>query len=101
MSNHRNRKLLDALRELPCTADFPHDCRGQIVACHANDAIFGRGFAYKTPDHFTAAMCKDAHDIIDGRKGGWSKDDKRYAWLRAYVRTQNLLWDGGLIEVAR
>lgn len=99
MPANRSAKLLKALRDLPCMADFPHRCNGPSVACHANDILFGRGFAYKTPDHFTAAMCPEAHDFVDGRKGGWDKETKRMEWLRAYVRTQNELWESGRVIV--
>ena len=99
MANHRSSPILKALRDLPCMASFPHVCNGPSIPCHANDLLFGRGFAHKTPDHFTAACCPEAHDYIDGRRGGWDKETKRAEWLRAYVRTQNALWESGRICV--
>ena len=97
--NYRSRKLLDLAHDMPCMASFPHQCQGKSVPCHANDLLFGRGFAYKAPDWAWCAACPDAHDYIDGRKGGWDKEVKRGEWLRAYVRTQNFLWETGKVVV--
>lgn len=100
MANYRNRKLLNLAHDMPCMAQFPHVCSGPSVPCHANDLLFGRGFAYKTPDWAYAACCNDAHEYLDGRKGGWDKETKRAEWLRAYVKTQNELWESGRVKTA-
>jgi hypothetical protein len=62
--------------------------------------MWGRGFGYKTGDQFTAALCPEAHDFIDGRKGGWDKETKHAEWLRAYIATQNWLWSNGKVKAA-
>ena len=95
----RSRAVLDVCHDTPCMADFPHQCTGQIVPAHSNMQIFGRGHAFKADDCFAAALCRDAHDLIDGRKGGWTKDEKQGAWLRAYVRTQRWQWTNGKFRV--
>lgn len=96
----RSRKLLDAIRDVPCQATFPHECRHPPVAAHANDSMFGRGHAFKADDCFVASLCPEAHDLIDGRKGGWDKELKRAEWMRAYVGTQRWLWTNEKLEVA-
>lgn len=60
---------------------------------HGNDLLLGRGASFKAPDWAIAAGCHDAHDYIDGRKGGWTKDEKRSEWWRAFVKTQNHLFE--------
>ena len=100
MANYRNRRLLDLAHEMPCFADFPHDCRGSVVPCHSNQQIFGRGASYKSHDWAFAAICSNGHDYIDGRRGGWAKEDKQAAWLRAYIKTQDYLWKEGKVKVA-
>lgn len=100
MSNYRNRRLLDLAHEIPCQADFPHVCEGSVVPAHSNQGIFGRGAFYKSHDWAYAALCHDAHDYVDGRRGGWAKEDKQAAWLRAYIKTQTYIWENGKVRVA-
>ena len=97
---YRSRKLLDAVRDVPCQARFPHNCYGTPVACHANGLEFGRGHAFKADDCFVAALCPEAHDLVDGRRGGWDKETKRAEWLAAYISTQRWLWTNDKLEVA-
>ena len=98
--NYRNRRLLDLAHEMPCCASFPHNCFGQVVPCHSNQQAFGRGSSFKSHDWAIAACCCEAHDYIDGRKGGWDKETKHAEWLRAYVKTQEWLWNEGKVMVA-
>lgn len=100
MSNFRNRKLLDAIHEIPCQADFPHQCQGASVPAHSNEARYGRGFSYKSHDWAVAALCPDAHDFVDGRKGGWAKEDKHAEWQRAHVKTITWLFENGKVKIA-
>lgn len=98
----RSRKLLNLLHDTPCMAQFPHDCTAHlsVVPAHANDLLFGRGSYHKPDDCFVAAMCQEAHDFIDGRKGGWPKESKRSEWMLAYVETQRYLWTHEKVKVA-
>ena len=100
MANYRNRKLLDAIHEIPCQADFPHQCAGTVIPAHSNEIRYGRGFAYKSHDWAVAALCPVAHDFVDGRRGSWDKETKHAEWLRAFVKTQTELWERGLIRVS-
>lgn len=95
----RNRKLLDLAHGLPCTFTFPHVCQGQIVPCHANWQVLGRGFSFKSDDIFFAAGCREAHDMVDGRKPGLEGESRWWEWLRAHVATMRLLWERGLVRV--
>lgn len=96
---YRNRKLLDLAHDMPCMASFAHECQGLSVPCHSNEHLWGRGFSHKAPDWAYAAMCPVAHDYVDGRRGGWAKSSKHAEWLFAYIKTQNYLWENGLIKV--
>ncbi len=71
-----------------------------MVPCHSNQQIFGRGFSFKAHDWAFAGCCAEAHEFIDGRKGGWDKETKHAEWLRAFVKTQTYLWQEGKIKVS-
>lgn len=66
---------------------------------HSNDLTMGRGASFKAPDWAVAAGCMEAHDFIDGRRGGWDKDTKRAEWFRAYVKTQDWLFENEKLVV--
>jgi hypothetical protein len=95
----RCRKLLDLAHEdTSCKADFPHVCIG-FQGCepaHADHQIFGRGVGFKTPDWAAAHLCHNAHSALS--KMG--REEKFYAWLRAYVATQDYLWTEGKLRIA-
>lgn len=97
---YRNRRLLDLAHDMPCQARFPHTCNGPSVPAHSNQQIFGRGFAHKSGDMFFAAICPAAHDQIDGRHPGMDKETKQAEWLRAYIATQQWIWENGKVKVA-
>lgn len=97
---YRNRKLLDLAHEAPCCAQFPHRCNGKSIPAHSNQQAHGRGYAHKTDDQFHAAVCPEAHDFLDGRKGGWTKEEKASEWDRAYIATQRHYWNTGKVQVA-
>ena len=106
---YRNRKLLDLAHEIPCQAQFKHECTGLYVQdngkylCvpgHSNNQIFGRGGWHKCPDNFFAALCPPAHDAIDGRSGDMDRETKAAEWLRAFIATQTHLWESGKLRVA-
>lgn len=98
---YRNRALLDLAHDAPCLAQFPHRCSGPSVPAHSNEQRHGRGHGHKADDCFFAIVCPEAHDYLDGRKGGWAKEEKRAEWDRANVATQRYLWTNKLIEVRK
>lgn len=95
---YRNRKLLDLAHDMPCMADFPHQCMGHLGCdpAHSDSHIFGRGIGHKSNDFAFAAMCNPAHRMLDT----FDHDTKFFEWLRAYSKTQRYLWEQGLIKVA-
>jgi hypothetical protein len=90
---YRSRQHLDLIHDVPCMCRFVHGCEGLSEPMHGNDLLLGRGASFKAPDWAVAAGCHDAHDYIDGRKGMWTKDEKRAEWWRAFVATQNWLFE--------
>lgn len=66
---------------------------------HSNALSMGRGAYFKTPDWATAAGCTNAHDFIDGRKGGWSLEEKRSEWQLAFYRTMDWLFTNAKLVV--
>lgn len=96
---YRNKRLTDLAHHAPCFAKFPHQCNGPSVPCHSNELRFGRGGGHKSNDCFFAACCPTAHDLIDGRAGGWDKETKHAEWMLAYIATQVWLWETGRVIV--
>jgi hypothetical protein len=94
----RNRKLLDQAHDMPCHADFPHECTGWqgCEPAHSDSQLFGRGHGHKSNDWAYASMCHTAHMMLNT----FSKDEKFWAWLRAFVKTITWLWENKRIRVA-
>ncbi len=42
-------------------------------------------------------MCHEAHMMLDRM----DREEKFFAWLRAYAKTQGFLWENNLVEVKR
>lgn len=99
VANYRNRKLLDLAHNMPCMADFPHQCTGYLGCdpAHSDSSIFGRGFSFKSHDFAYAAMCNPSHKMLDT----FDNEAKKFEWLRAYVKTQKYLWENKLVRVSR
>lgn len=65
---HRNRRLLDLARGMPCLLRIEGVCIGgteTTVACHSNWAIHGKGGARKADDQFTVHGCASCHRWLD------------------------------------
>lgn len=99
---YENRKLLDLPHDSPCFAQFRHQCNAHLgcVPAHDNALAGGHGAGLKASDNRHASVCPEAHDYLDGRKGGWSLEEKRSEWDRAYIATQYHYWTSGKVRVA-
>lgn len=96
---HRDRRLLDLAHEAPCFADFPHECY-EYLGCdpaHSDSQMFGRGGWHKSSDWAHASMCNTAHKMLDSME----REEKFFAWLRAFVKTQDYYWENKLIKVVK
>ena len=99
----RSRRLLDQAHEMPCMADFEHDCCGWqgCEPAHADSHLFGRGAGHKTADCFFAAMCRNAHKMITAAVGGgMNREEKLFCWIRAHAKTMEYLWTNKKLRVA-
>lgn len=95
----RSRKLLDLAHDMPCQADFLHQC-GSWQGCepaHSDSHIFGRGHGHKSADFAFASLCHTAHMMLDGME----REEKFFAWLRAYAKTQAWLWENKKVGVMK
>lgn len=94
---YRNRKLLDQAHDMPCMAEFPHECRGWqgCDPAHSDWSLFGRGKDHKSHDFAFAAMCHTAHELLST----FEREIKRMEWLRAFVGTQLWLWENERLKV--
>jgi hypothetical protein len=81
---YRNKKLLEACRELPCQICYAQD--GTVCACHSNQQVHGKGTGIKASDAMVASLCAKCHYEIDnGKKYG--KEERREQWNRAHQNT--------------
>lgn len=94
--SYRNRKILDFARDRPCV--LCGGCDGTTVAAHSNALEHGRGIGLKTPDFMVAYVCQHHHDLIDGRTGRLSKEEKRQMWLDAWIKTVPIWFNKGIVK---
>jgi hypothetical protein len=93
----RSRALLDLAHFIPCRAQFGHACGWTSEPAHSDSQIFGRGHGHKSADWAFAAMCHTAHMALDK----FNREDKQAEWLRAFVATQNWLWENQMLKVVK
>lgn len=93
---YRSKKLREAARGRPCVLCDIED--GTTVAAHSNALEHGRGYGHKAPDFYTAFLCVRCHDLVDGRAGKLSKDEKRDMWMRAWVKTVAVWFNEGIVK---
>lgn len=100
---YHNRKLLDLAHSMRCQATFSHVCNDAdgCHPAHANWLTWGKGVGRKAPDWAFAAVCGNAHRELDGKiNPTMDKEQRQAEWLRAFIATQDVLWDKGLVKVA-
>jgi hypothetical protein len=91
---YRNKKLLEACRQLPCQLCETED--GTVIAAHSNQLLDGKGKGIKASDYRIAALCFSCHmDIDQGNK--LSKEQRREFWEMAHRKTIGELFERGLI----
>ncbi len=92
---YRSKKLLENARDRACVL-----CGsvGTTVAAHSNSLAHGRGMGHKAPEYYVAYLCQSCHDTVDGRHGGFTKEEKRGMWLDAFVKTVAIWFDEGIVK---
>jgi hypothetical protein len=89
---HRNRRLLDLARGMPCLLQVPGVCNGRTdttVACHSNLGIHGKAGARKADDFWSCWGCSACHHWLD--RGPADALLKEVAFLAAHL-LQVLEW---------
>ena len=97
-SLYRNKRLLEAVRELPCAVCGAED--GTVVAAHSNQLLHGKGRGLKAHDWAVAALCFTCHTQIDQGKD-FDKQLRKELWDQAFLDTLHLLFDRGTIVVRK
>ena len=93
---YRNRKLLDAARQLPCQHCGIQD--GTIVAAHSNQLRDGKGRGLKAHDYRIAALCFSCHSELDqGQK--LSKSERIEMWEEAHRKTLGELFEREILKL--
>jgi hypothetical protein len=93
---YRNRKLLDAARELPCQHCGTQD--GTVVAAHSNQLRDGKGRGLKAHDYRIALLCYKCHaDLDQGTR--MSKAERIEMWEEAHRKTIGLMFEREIIGV--
>ena len=93
---YRNRKLLDAARELPCQHCGIQD--GTVVAAHSNQMRDGKGRSLKANDYRIASLCFKCHSELD-QGAQMSRAERLEMWEEAHRRTIGQLFENGIIGV--
>jgi len=91
---YRNKKLLEAARELPCQHCGISD--GTVVAAHSNQMRDGKGRGLKADDYRIASLCFRCHSDLDqGAK--MSRQERLEMWEEAHRKTIGLMFERELI----
>ena len=93
---YRNRKLLDAARELACQHCGVSD--GTVVAAHSNQLRDGKGRGIKAHDYRIASLCYRCHSDLD-QGSTMSKQERIDMWEEAHRKTIGLLFERGIIQL--
>jgi hypothetical protein len=93
---YRNKKLLEACREMPCQHCGAED--GTVVAAHSNQLRDGKGKGIKAHDYRVAALCFKCHAELDQGKA-LTKHQKQYLWEEAHRKTIGQLFERELVKV--
>ncbi|WP_422097494.1 nuclease domain-containing protein [Variovorax sp.] len=83
---HRNRRLLDLARGMPCLLRIERVCNGRTdttVACHSNLSIHGKAGARKADDFWSCWGCSACHWWLD--RGPADALVKEAAFLTAHL----------------
>ena len=68
---------------------------------HSDSQIFGRGAWHKSPDWAWGSGCHEAHRLLTAKINPEMNHEQKFTeWLKAYVATQDWLWNQGKIKLA-
>ena len=94
---YRNKKLLEACRELPCQHCGAQD--GTVVAAHSNQLRDGKGRGIKAHDYRVASLCYNCHMELD-QGPNLSKQERIDMWEEAHRKTMGLLFEQNFLVLS-
>lgn len=99
MKPYRNPRLLHLAENCEYCCGCGEHGRGTIVACHSNSLEDGKGTGTKAHD-ITAFLCKDCHDLIDGRTHKeLTRDQRNLIFYKGVYNTWLYLMREGILEI--
>ena len=95
----RSQALRDLAAKCPKCMSCGARNRGNVVACHSNSLEHGKGMGQKAHD-VPAYLCGDCHDLLDGRAGSLTREEKSAMFLEAAYASMAWLLQEGHLQVA-
>ena len=93
---YRSKKLLEAVRSLPCQLCGIED--GTVVAAHSNQQRDGKGTGIKAQDYRVAALCYKCHMELD-QGSTYLKSKRMELWEEAHRKTIGELFERGILKL--
>ena len=84
--NFRSETLRGLAKKCPRCTSCGVWCLGKAVPCHSNELAHDKGMGMKSHD-IVAFMCSDCHDLVDGRAGHLTPEEKVLKFLGAVYKT--------------
>lgn len=94
--NWRNKKLLETVREFPCS--YCGNSDGTVCAAHSNQLRDGKGKGIKSHDYRIAALCHNCHYQLD-QGMQLSKQERQDMWEEAHRTTMGWLFHSDKVKV--
>lgn len=95
---YRNKKLLEAVRDIPVCSGCGKHNDGTVCAAHSNRLQHGKGRGLKAHDCFIAALCYNCHVSLD-QGTSMSREERQDFWQQAHDTTMLWLWMSGKIQI--
>lgn len=88
-----------------CSFNFPGGCTpfDNLMWCHSNRQIHGKGERTKAHDVFGAIGCSYCHDVYDGRRRleGYDRADREAVFDQAHILSLVFLFEYGVLVASR
>lgn len=94
----RSQALRDLAAKCPKCMSCGAGNKGDVVACHPNSLEYGKGMSQKAHD-CPAYLCGRCHDLLDGRTGHLTLEEKVAMFLRAAYKSWIWLMQSGHLQV--
>lgn len=95
---YRNKRLLEAVREIPVCSGCGRANDGTVVAAHSNLLRHGKGRGLKCHDCFVAGLCYACHSNLD-QGLDMSREERQDFWQQAHDTTLLWLFMSGKLQI--